>query len=135
MRPRRLSNFGLLVFFITLFIALCAPSSAQQKSAEVIAMTTPFGTAGYTVTMAFEQTFKKANSWVKWRTKETPGAMYIFRYTAVNREEISAGKHPHVVIPIQGGLLGYVIEGRPPFQEIPNPDLRALFYMDTAVYS
>jgi TRAP-type uncharacterized transport system substrate-binding protein len=131
---KEISIFGLLVCVVTVSIALCAPSFAEQKNAEVTAMATPFGSAGYTVTMAFEETFKKADSWVKWKTKETPGAMYMFKYTAVNRGKIVAGELPQVVIPIQGGLLGYVIEGRPPFHEIPNPDLRALFSLQAAVF-
>jgi TRAP-type uncharacterized transport system substrate-binding protein len=126
--------FRSLAFVGILLVCLCTQSFAEQDSVEVTAMTTPFGTAGYTLTMAFEETFKNADSWVKWKTKETPGAMYMFKYTALNHNKLVRGELPQVVIPIQGGLLRYIIEGRPPFQEIPNPDLRALFSLQAAIF-
>ena len=124
---KRRSVLGSLAFAVTLLLSLCSLSFAEQKSADVISLTTPFGSAGYTVAMAFEKTFRKADTWVNWKTKETPGAMYIFRYTAVNYDKIVTGEHSQVVIPIESALLKYLTEGRPPFQEIPNPELRAIF--------
>jgi len=131
---KRISFFGSLAVVFAFFSIMCPPSFAEKKNIELTAMTTPFGTAGYTVTMAFEETFKKSDSWVKWKTKETPGAMYMFKYTAVNHNKIIGGELPQVVIPIQGGLLRFVMEGRPPFQKIPNPDLRALFSLQAVMF-
>ena len=134
MRGKKQTIFCLTVFVVSSFITLSHTSFAQPKSTEITALSTPFGSAGYTLTMAFEEIFKKAGSWVKWKTKETPGAMYIFKYTAANHEKIVAGEMPQVAIPVQGGLLGHVIEGRSPFQDISNPDLRALFSLQAVLF-
>jgi TRAP-type uncharacterized transport system substrate-binding protein len=125
--------FRLLSPVAILLIASCPLSFAEPNKSEITAMTTPFGSAGYSITMAIEETFKKADALVAWKTKETPGAMYIFKYMFLNRDNIASGNHPQVVVPIQSGLLRYVKEGWPPFEKIPNPDLRALFSLPAAV--
>ena len=56
------------------------------------------------------------------------------RQVGVHHNKIVAGDLPQTVIPVQGGLLGFIIEGRPPFQDIPNPDLRALFSLQAVVF-
>jgi TRAP-type uncharacterized transport system substrate-binding protein len=125
---------GFLILFAVFVISACSKSFEEQKTTEIIALSTPFGTAGYTSTMAFEETFKKSDSWIKLKTKETPGAMYMFKYMADHHKKMASGEMPQAVIPVQGGLLSFVVGGRPPFQDVPNPDLRALFSMQAVVF-
>ncbi len=122
-----------IVSILILFLVSSSLVFAEEKKLKLTAMTTPFGSAGYSLTLACEETFRKADSRIAWQTKETPGAMYIFKYLALNRGKISAGEHTPVIVPIQSGLLRYVKEGWPPFEKIPNPDLRAIFSLPAAV--
>jgi len=101
-------------------------SYAEQKAVEVTALSLPFGTPNYTMCMAFEETFKKANSWIKWKTKETPGAMYILKYLAMNKKKITDGELPQVIVPSESGLVRWVNEGWPPLTPVKNENIRAI---------
>jgi len=100
---------------------------AEQKPYTVIQMTTPFGTPMYTEGTALEEVFKKANSWVKWKVKEAPGAMYIQRYKFENEDKMKSGEIPPVVTSFSAAVMPYVNEGRKPFQKFPLPSTKALF--------
>ena len=87
--------------------------SLHGRTVEVTALSLPFGTPNYTMCMAFEETFKKANSWVKWKTKETPGAMYILKHLVENKKKIESGELSQAVVPSESGLIKWVTEGWP----------------------
>ncbi len=114
---------------VSIFAALCMMpglSHAEHKPVEVTALSLPFGTPNYTMCMAFEETFKKANSWVKWKTKETPGAMYIMKYLVENKKKIESGELPQAIVPSESGLIRWVTAGWPPLQKVRNPSIRAI---------
>lgn len=119
--------FMVMVLAITCCILTQTAAFADQKPYTVIQMTTPFGTPMYTEGTALEEIFKKADSWVKWKVKETPGAMYVQRYYFENRDKMLSGEIPPVVTSFSAAVMPYVIEGRRPFQKFPVPFSNALF--------
>lgn len=121
-----------VLFLVALFL-LPASAWSQQKQFKFTNMTTPFGTSMYTQAVAFEEVFKKANSWVDWKAQETPGAMYIIRYAAENRGKILAGEVPQLGAISSVGVLPFVAEGRPPFTKVKSPNVRAAFSMPSFV--
>lgn len=106
---------------------------AQEKRIQLTAMTTPFGTAMYSQTVAFEEVFKKAGSWVEWKAQETPGAMYIAKYCFMNAKKMAVGEVNQVVTISSSATLPFVINGRPPFEKIPIPTDKVLFSMPSFV--
>ena len=122
---------SLVVFAIFLGLVLglqtvFSSAYAAKKPVTVVVMTTPFGTPMYNIGAAFEQVFKKANSWVHIKHQETAGAMYIARYKYMNLDKMIAGKVPFVLSVSGPSTLGFVTEGRKPFHKIPAPGERTL---------
>ena len=122
---KRLS-FALVMILITVFCLVPTGLAAEKKPVEVILMTTPFGTGMYNVGAAFEQVFKKAGSWVHIKHQETPGALYMYKYLAKNRQKIIEGQMSQVIIAASTANLEFMANGRPPFQKVPWPTIRTL---------
>lgn len=120
-----------LVLMILMAIALCgfliAPASAAGHApVDVVFMTTPFGTHMYSMGAAAEQVFKKADSWVRVKHQETPGAMYMYRYMAMNRDKMKEGNVPYTVVVGGPPLVDFLAQGREPFDKTPWPTVKAL---------
>ena len=115
-------------FVLMLSLVLALPMSVwgQQKKASVTYMTLPFGTVPYSQAIAFEQVYKKADTWVEWKAQETPGAMYIVRYYFENMGKLASGEVPQVVAPSSTSVLTYLVEGRKPFDKFRLPTNKAL---------
>lgn len=107
---------------------------ADQKKVVIESLSTPFGSAPYVAASAFEQVFNKANSWVDWKIKETPGAMYMVKYFFQNKEAIAAGEKNQLIIGTSTGVLGHINEARPPFKPFTNMNQRALFATNAFIY-
>ncbi|MFH1984009.1 MAG: ABC transporter substrate-binding protein [Pseudomonadota bacterium] len=101
-----------------------APS--VREPVDVVLMSTSFGTHMYEVGVAYERVFREADSWVRIRHQETPGGMYMFRYIATNREKMIAGDIPHTLAVGALTSVGFVAQGRPPFEKCPWPTTRTL---------
>lgn len=112
-----------------LFVAFSVPMTAwgQHKKVQITNMCTPFGTSQYNQAVALEEVFKRANSWVQWKAQETPGAMYISRYRQENYSKILSGEIPQIVSQSSAFVIPYIVEGRPPFQKLKNPNNVAIF--------
>lgn len=106
---------------------------AQHKTVQITHMVTPFGTPQYSQAVAFEEVFKKSGSWINWKAQETPGALYIIRYLAQNRDRIVSGEIAQVGAISSVGIMPFVIEGRPPFDKFKLADSRAAFSMPSFV--
>jgi len=117
---------GLLAVVI---LTLPGSLSAQHAKVPFTHMSTPFGTPQYTVAVAFEEVFKKSGSWLQWKAQETPGAMYMIRYSFLNRAKMAAGLVPQIGALAGAGGLPYIVEGRPPFKKFKIPSSRAAFSM------
>lgn len=129
MRIRLTPGSLIPAFLLASVFFLVSSTMAQEKKVQVTAMSTPFGTAMYSQAVAFEEVFKKAGSWVEWKAQETPGAMYIVKYCAMNAKKMADGEVNQVVAITSSATLPFVIEGRKPFDKIPIPTNRALFSM------
>ena len=127
MKNRKKTIFGLALAVLAVFLMTPLGLHAQEKPYTIIQMTTPFGTPAYTEGSAMEEVFKKAGSWVKWKAQETPGAMYVNKYMFMNEQKMRSGELPPVVTAFSASVMPYIIEGRPPFKEIPVPFSRAIF--------
>lgn len=125
----RIWRFGSIQVGVILLVCLMIQSAAlgEEKPYTVIQMTTPFGTPMYTEGTALEEVFKKAGSWVKWKVKETPGAMFVQRYYFENKDKMISGEIPPVVTSFSAAVMPYVKEGRKPFEKYPVPFSGALF--------
>lgn len=124
-----------LIFSLFFFqLAIPGELTAREKKVTVINMTTPFGSEQYIAGSAFEQVFKKADSWVEWQPKETPGAIYMIKYFAKNRKALTAGTMPPIVISTSTGVQGHINEARPPFTPFKNMNQRAIFSTWTFLY-
>jgi TRAP-type uncharacterized transport system substrate-binding protein len=123
---RNLIVSAILFGFILVLQAVFSSAYAAKKPVTVVVMTTPFGTPYFNIGAAFEQVFKKANSWVQIKHQETAGAMYMFRYVIKNRQKMIDGTVPHTVIVGGPGTLGHLTEGRPPFNKLPWPSSKML---------
>ena len=132
---RVVRGFVLPVLCLLMIVSVLSPSwaMAQDKKFALTAMTTPFGTAMYSQTMAFEEVFKKAGSSVDWKAQETPGAMYIIKYLAMNRDKMAAGQVNQVVSISSLGTIPFIIEGRKPFDKLKIPTVKTLFSMPSFV--
>ncbi len=120
---------SIAVLFLTTVLLLPSTAWSQQKAVAFTNMCTPFGTPMYTQAVAFEEVFKKAGSWVKWKAQETPGAMYMIRYTVQNQKKMASGQIPQVGAISSVGVLPFVVEGRRPFTKFKIPTARAAFSM------
>ena len=134
MKKKRLLIIGMITLVFALQISIPGVSFAEQKKVTVESLSTPFGTPLYVAASAFEQVFNKADSWVDWKIKETPGAMYIVKYFFQNKEAIAAGEKNQIVIGTSAGVLGHINEARPPFTPFVDMDQRALFSANTFIY-
>ena len=123
---KRFFYIPLVVGMIFCVQTLFTPAVAAKKPVEVVIMTTPFGSSMYNIGVAFEQVFKKANSWVHIKHQETAGAMYMYRYAAKNRDKMKRGEVSHTIV--VGGLsaVPHLQEGRWPFDKIPWPTTKTL---------
>ena len=102
-------------------------TATEKKPVEVVMMSTPFGTLEYNIAAAYEQVFREANSWVRIKHQETPGAMYVLRYIVKNRQKMIDGQVNHTVWSAAGvGGSLFMVEGRWPFEKFPWPDYRTL---------
>lgn len=122
---------------LALVICILMPSgvfAAEQKKVAVESLSTPFGTPLYVAASAFEQVFNKANSWVDWKIKETPGAMYIVKFFFQNKEAIAAGKKNQFIVGTSTGVLGHINEARPPFKPFTGMNQRAIFSTNAIIY-
>ena len=118
-----------VMFLMAVVMTACltpAAQAADHAPVDVVFMTTPFGTHMYSVGAAAEQVFKKAGSWVQARHQETPGAMYMYRYMVQNREKMTSGKVPYTVVVGSPTMVGFLAEGRKPFDKTPWPTVKAL---------
>lgn len=120
---------SMAMVFMTIVFLLPSTAWSQQKKVEFTNMVTPFGTPMYNQAVAFEEVFKKADSWVEWKAQETPGAMYIVRYFAENQKKMTSGQVPQVATITSVGTLPFVVEGRKPFTKVNCPTARAGFSM------
>jgi TRAP-type uncharacterized transport system substrate-binding protein len=111
----------------------CTPLMAAEKKVEFTGLTLPFGTANYTMWTAFEQTFKAADSWIDFRVKETPGAIYIMKYLLGNGGKMAAGDMPYGMINSESGLVRWVTEGWAPFTKLKLEDVRAIFSLPAVI--
>lgn len=127
MKQKMKVSFTVMVLTIICWMFIQPVAFAEPKPYTVIQMTTPFGTPMYTEGTAFEEVFKKADSWVKWKVKETPGAMFVQRYYFENKDKMMSGELPPVVTSFSAAVMPYVIEGRKPFDKFPVPFSNALF--------
>lgn len=100
---------------------------AKKKSVEVVFMTTPFGSALYNLGAAFEQVFKKRNSWVKIKHQETPGDMYLVRFFVMNQGKIASGKMTQRLVGNCVCTINHVNGGQPPLDKYPLKDSRGIF--------
>ncbi|MBU2648196.1 hypothetical protein KKI24_26050 [bacterium] len=106
---------------------------AEKKPVEVVIMTTPFGTSMYSVGAAFEQVFKKSGSWVHMKHQETAGAMYMYRYAAMNRDKMQKGELPYTIVVGGIGAVPHLQEGRWPFDKVPWPTTKTLVSITSLV--
>lgn len=120
-------------FYLVWAVIICAvfclapvAGAADREPVDVVIMTTPFGTGMYNVGAASEQVFKKANSWVRIKHQETPGAMYMYQYMIKNRQKMIDGKVPHTILAGGVGNLDFLAEGRKPFEKLHWPTVRSL---------
>ncbi|MBT4087893.1 MAG: hypothetical protein HN580_25500 [Deltaproteobacteria bacterium] len=111
------------------------PSTAwsQHSKVKVTFFSTPFGTPMYSQAVAFEEVFKKANSWVDLKAQETPGSMYQIRYFMKNQKKMAAGQIPQAGAIGTVGTLPYIVEGRKPLTKFNIPTLRAGFSMGSFI--
>jgi len=133
MKLSSLIHRGMLIVVGIVVMLYSAPSLVAIDKTELTGTTLPFGTPNYTIWMAFEETFKKSGSWVDWKTKETPGAMYIIKYILMNQGKMATGEIPYVITPSESGLIKWLVEGWPPFQEAKMPNLRAVFSLPAVI--
>ncbi|MBN1381319.1 MAG: ABC transporter substrate-binding protein [Deltaproteobacteria bacterium] len=99
----------------------------QHAKVQITDMCTPFGTSQYNQAVALEEVFKRANSWLLWKAQETPGAMYISRYRSENYSKILSGEIPQITSHSSAFVIPFIVEGRPPFQKLKNPNYVAIF--------
>lgn len=116
---------ALMVLFSVNQSVAVAPRPAREP-VDVVLMSTSFGTHMYAVGAAYERVFREAGSWVRIRHQETPGGMYMFKYISENRDKMISGAAAHTIA--VGGLaaVGFVAEGRAPFEKCPWPTTRTL---------
>ena len=119
---------------LILLIVTPNPLLAEQKKVVVESLSTPFGTAIYVASSAFEQVFKKAGSFVDWQIKETPGAIYMIKYFFLNKNDIISGKKNQAIVGTSSGILGHINEAREPFKQFVDMNQRAIFATSAFVY-
>lgn len=122
-----------VLFWVTLILSIPLTSLAREPY-EITMMTTPFGTTSYTIGQAFEETFKKENSWVQWKTQETPGAMYIIRYLNENRDKMINGEIPFVISSSAVAVLPFTAYGWKPFEKYPIPHTKAFLAQPAFIF-
>ncbi len=116
-----------------LLLAVCmlfASPVSQAKAVEpfnIEILTMPFGTASYASDMALESLFKELNSPIKLMLKQTPGAMYITRYTTENLDKMRAGQVPYALTLSTAAITEYIARGLPPYEDYAQPDSRVIF--------
>lgn len=133
MKNRLIDNLGRMTLFTMILMLFSTSSLAAGKKTELTGLTLPFGTPNYTMWMAFEETMKKSNSWVDWKTKETPGAMYIIKYVLTNQRKMAAGQVPYYIVPSESGLIQWMSEGWAPLQKAKMPNVRAIFSLPAVI--
>ena len=122
------SALGILLVLGVLAVATQpAVSQSVKEPYTIVHLGNAFGSPMYTQGTAFEEIFKKAGSWVKWKVQETPGAMYNNKYLFQNMAKMKSGELPPVITSASASIIGHTNEGRPPFDMIPTPNACALF--------
>ena len=123
----------ILVTLFSLF-TISGFALADQKKVVVESLSTPFGSPGYVASSAFEQVFNKADSWVDWKIKETPGAMYMIKYFFQNKDAIAKGEKNQLIIGTSTGVMGHINDARPPLKPFKDMNQRAIFSAYTSIY-
>jgi TRAP-type uncharacterized transport system substrate-binding protein len=123
----------ILVTLFSLF-TISGFALADQKKVVVESLSTPFGSPGYVASSAFEQVFNKADSWVDWKIKETPGAMYMIKYFFQNKDAIAKEEKNQIIVGASTGVLGHTNEARPPLTPFKDMNQRAVFTAYSSIY-
>jgi TRAP-type uncharacterized transport system substrate-binding protein len=114
-----LSVILIVIFSVFLSTTLIAQSKRPYTIVNFVAQ---FGSPQYTAGTAFEEVFKKADSWVRWQVQEIPGAAYNQRYIFENNEKMKSGEIPPVFRFGSSSIISWFIEGREPFEKHAIPE-------------
>jgi len=134
MKARKIFFVGMVIFVFALQLSVPCMSLAEQKKVVVVSLSTPFGSPQYVTASAFEQVFNRADSWVDWKIKETPGAMYMIKYFFQNKDAIAKGEKNQLIIGTSTGVMGHINDARPPLKPFKDMNQRAIFSAYTSIY-
>lgn len=127
-------HIKLFVLMILSLMSLAGVSMAGEKKVVIDNLTTPFGTPLYLASSSFEQIFDKADSFVSWKAKETPGAMYVVRSFFENKAAMVSGEKNQIITGTSAAVLGHINEARPPFNKFKNMEMRAIISSSAFIY-
>lgn len=127
LRMSRVLPSMLLVVIISTFLSTSL-FAQTKKPYTIVNLVSRFGSPQYTAGTAFEEVFKKADSWVQWKVQETPGAMYNQKYIYQNNEKMMSGEAPPVVRFGSSSIIAWFKEGRPPFNKLAIPEASSALF-------
>ena len=121
-----------IIICFMVFLLFGTPTDSKSQSSKtpepvnVVFQTVQFGRSFYDYAFAYEDIARRANSWVKLKTEETPGAMYMAKYYVETIQDQRAGKKPWTIMYGSTNTANFMRNGWGPFAGLKSPDLKVM---------